>query len=89
MIFEITKQKSKGRFKTFHIECELETLKARIERDRGIVIVRLIEDGESSTIVWKLNKDKILSQSGSWKHLWKYSITTREIMNSKMLTENV
>jgi hypothetical protein len=83
MLFEITKLKSKGRFKTFRIESDLEMLKARIDNDKGIIIVRLIEDGEKSTIVWKLNNDKMLSQSGSWDHLQKYSISTKSIMKEK------
>ena len=91
MIFEITRQHTKGRLTTFKVDYTLEQLRDRLDRDYRILIVREVFEGISEApIVWKLNKDKILSQAGSWQHLQKYSVSTKSIMKVKResLTEN-
>ena len=84
MIFEITRQHTKGRLKTFKVDYTLEQLRDRLNRDLRILIVREVVEGKSEDpIVWKLNTDKILSQAGSWQHLQKYSVSTKSIMKVK------
>ena len=74
MLFEVVKQKSKGRIKVFQIDCDLEYLKGRLKTDKDILSVWNIEEGKrgGTPIYWRITKDKILSQSGSWSHMEKY-----------------
>ena len=73
MLFEITKQNSKGRIKTFTVEASLEYIKHRIDNSKEILSVCLKEGKNKSVIYTRLYKDKLLSQAGTWAHLDKYS----------------
>ena len=90
MIFEITRQHTKGRLTTFKVDYTLEQLRDRLDRDLRILIVREVIEGRSeSPIVWKLNTDKILSQSGSWQHIQKHYTTNKIILNIKKDSQTV